>query len=92
MLNSLDVCHYVDVLGVKEVWVWMYHTGSIGPIESNMAMGRMSQAYWNHGTYGDVSNSYQQNDLPVCNRTYTVYDYNYGRDIGESLEDHGITG
>ena len=41
------------------------------------------------GPYGDISNSYRQPDLPVCAKTYTVYHYNYGRWVGEALEDHG---
>ncbi len=89
MLSSdIDMCDYVDSQGVKEVWVWGYHHGNIEPVESNMAMGLKSQAYWNKGGYGDVSNSEQTDDLPVCQNTYTLYNYNYGRGLGESLEDH----
>ncbi len=78
MLQNLDICDYVDRRGVKEVWIWMYHSDKVVPIESNMA-----------GPYGDISNSNRQPDLPVCAKTYTVYDYNYGRWLGEALEDHG---
>jgi len=94
-LRSLNICDYVERKGVKEVWIWMYHytpdlNGDgrpdkdpnryfVGPVESNMA-----------GPFGDISNSERFNDdLPVCSKTYTVYEYNYGRWIGEALEDHG---
>jgi hypothetical protein len=87
-IGVADICHQVDVLGVKEVWVWMYHTAQMGPIESNMSMGTESQAFWTGG-YGDVSNSWRVNDLPICQNTYVVYEYNYSRGLGEALEDHG---
>jgi hypothetical protein len=77
ILSELDICNYVENEGVKQVWVYMYHTQDIAPIESNMA-----------GPYGDISNSYRQSDLPVCNKTYVVIDYNYGRGISEALENH----
>jgi hypothetical protein len=89
ILNGIDVCDYVDNRGVREVWIWMYHTDRTVIDESNMAMGRKSRAFWNHGAYGNVSNSYQRKDMPVCQSTYTLYDYNYSRGLGEALENHG---
>ncbi len=88
VLSRMDICSWVDTRGVREVWLWGYHHGNIAPVESNMSMGKASQAYWNHGNFGDVSNSYQIDDMPVCEHTYTLYNYNYGRDLGEALEDH----
>lgn len=55
----------------------MYHTDKIAPIESNMA-----------GPHGDISNSNRQEDLPICSKTYTVYDYNYQRGVAEAVENH----
>ena len=78
ILTDVDVCDYVESHGVKEVWIWMYHSDHVVPIESNMA-----------GPFGDISNSHRQPDLPVCAKTYTVYNYNYGRGLGETLENHG---
>ncbi|PIS21708.1 hypothetical protein COT51_01420 [candidate division WWE3 bacterium CG08_land_8_20_14_0_20_41_15] len=86
--DGKSICHYVDQLGVKEVWVWMYHSAKVVPIESNMSMGLSSKNYWNYKTYGDVSNSDKTNDLPTCQRSYTVYEYNYGRGVGEAMENH----
>lgn len=64
--------------GVKEVWVWGYHGGKVGLWESNMA-----------SPTGDISNSNRDGaDLPVLDRTYTVYHYNYQRGTGEAVEDH----
>jgi len=82
-LSDIDICDWVENRGVKEVWIWMTHLDKEGeendlvPIESNMA-----------GPNGDISNSARAPDLPVCAKTYTVYDYNYGRGVSESVEDH----
>lgn len=83
LANQVDICSEIDQLGIKEVWIWMYHNDPAGtaddivPIESNMS-----------GPYGDISNSYRQPDLPICSSTYTVYNYNYGRGMGEAVENH----
>lgn len=77
LLNNLNICDYVENKGVKEIWIWMYHSDVVVPIESNMS-----------GPYGDISNSYRQDDLPHCTDTYTVYNYNYGRGVSEATENH----
>ncbi len=89
ILSSLNICDYVDNKGVKEVWIWSYHYGDTEPDESNMAMGSNSQGFWNHGSYGDVSNSQQIDDMPTCKKTYTLYNFNYDRSLAEALEDRG---
>lgn len=84
-LKNIDICEYIDNKGVKEVWIWMYHNALsldenryyVSPTESNMA-----------SSYGDISNSYRIDDLPICKNTYTVYEYNYTRGAGEALENH----
>jgi hypothetical protein len=78
ILEREDVCRFVSERGVKEVWLWGYEHGNIGPTESNMA-----------GPNGDVSNSERVADLPVCGRTYTLYNYNYSRLLGEAIHVHG---
>ena len=77
ILNDLNICDYVENKNIKQVWIWMYHTDTVAPIESNMA-----------GPYGDISNSYRDDDLPHCAKTYTVFDYNYGRSYSMAVEDH----
>lgn len=55
-----------------------YHGGVVRMWESNMS-----------STHGDVSNSNRaSDDLPILSRTYTVYHYNYQRDVGEAVENH----
>ena len=41
------------------------------------------------GPNGDVSNSERAADMPVCARTYTLYNYSYGRALGEAIHNHG---
>jgi len=77
VLNGINICEYVEDKGVKEVWIWMYHTDVVAPIESNMS-----------GPWGDISNSFRQDDLPHCAKTYTVFNYNYGRELSEATENH----
>lgn len=89
MLDDINICDLVDNKGVKQVWVWGYHHGEIEPVESNMSMGRLSKEFFTHGTYGDISNSERTDDLPQCEHTYILSNYNYTRGIGEALEDHG---
>jgi hypothetical protein len=79
VLQREKICELVEKQGVKEVWLWGYEFGNVGPTESNMA-----------GPNGDISNSERiTNDLPVCSRTYTLYNYNYGRALGEHVHIHG---
>lgn len=78
ILRREHICRLVESQRVDEVWLWGYHYGNIEPAESNMA-----------GPFGDISNSERVADMPVCARTYTLYNYNYDRGLGEALENHG---
>jgi hypothetical protein len=78
IMDRINIRDWVEVKGVKEIWIWGYHGGKIGLWESNMS-----------SPFGDVSNSdCDTNDLPVLNRSYTVYHYNYQRGLSEAVEDH----
>jgi len=77
IMGRIKAKDLVENQGVHEVWLWGYH-GKIGLWESNMS-----------SPTGDVSNSDRdEKDLPIYKRTYTVYHYNYGRGVGEMLENH----
>lgn len=91
LTEDVNICDYVDNKGVSQVWVWGYHHGNIEPDESNMSMGRVSQNAWNHGSYGDISNGQEIDDLPVCNKTYVLLNYNYEGSLGALIEDHDHT-
>lgn len=78
IMKRIDIAKWVEKKGVKEVWIWGYDGGKVRLFESNMS-----------SPYGDVSNSSRdESDLPKLTKTYTVYHYNYGRALSESLEDH----
>jgi len=78
IMQRIAIRDWVEQRGIKEVWLWGYHGGVIDLWESNMA-----------GPFGDISNSDRDpHDLPVLEKTYTVYHYNYGRGASEAVEDH----
>jgi hypothetical protein len=78
IMSRINIRHWVEEQGIKEVWLWGYHGGVLDLWESNMA-----------GPYGDISNSDRDlHDLPVLSKTYTVYHYNYQRGPSEAVEDH----
>jgi hypothetical protein len=78
IMAEIDIQAWVEQKGVREVWLFGYHGNVVGLWESNMS-----------SPHGDVSNSDRDpNDLPVLSRTYTVYHYNYQRDVGEAVENH----
>jgi len=80
ILERVGAQHYIQNLGVKEVWLWGYHHGNIVPVESNMSSPLT----------GDVSNSFRWNDdLPVYDRTYVLYNYNFTRSSNEAVHNHG---
>lgn len=81
-----DICNLVDVQGVREVWLHAYqgptYPGSTYPY-LNISESKMA------GPWGDISNSYRNNDMPVCSHTYRLYTFNYQRGTAEALESWG---
>lgn len=78
MMNRQNICNYVDNQDVKEVWLYSYGGIGKGGWESNFS-----------SKYGDISNSDRYPyDLPQCQKSYTVYDYNYGRYVAEAVHNH----
>jgi hypothetical protein len=78
ILKRAGIRDYVENEGVKEVWIWGYHSNDLSPWESNMA-----------SQHGDISNSDRDGfDLPVLGRTYVVYHYNYQRETTEAVHNH----
>lgn len=78
ILKRANIRDYVMKKGVKEVWIWGYHSPQLAPWESDLA-----------SVHGDVSNSDRDPaDLPILPRSYTVYHYNYQRETSEAVHDH----
>lgn len=75
ILSELNICDYIENKGVKEVWIWMYHTDKVYVVESYLT-----------GPFASFGNGYM--DLPKCKKSYTVYDFNYGRSVAMALENH----
>jgi hypothetical protein len=78
IMNSASICNYVNNEGVNEVWMYAYQ----GPSQLQIDESKMS------GPNGDVSNEWTHDSLPVCNKTYTLYTFNYGRGTAEAFHSH----
>jgi hypothetical protein len=73
ILRDMNICNYVDNLGVKEVWIYGYHSNYIVPDESKMS-----------SRYGDISNALPKDEyipeeyrLPRCQNSYVMYNFTY---------------
>lgn len=73
ILRNINICDYVDTHGVKEVWIYSYHTSVSVPDESKMS-----------SKYGDISNAYPKDEyipaefrLPRCINSYVMYNFTY---------------
>tara|TARA_B100001750_G_scaffold245468_1_gene265175 strand:- start:74 stop:1132 length:1059 start_codon:yes stop_codon:yes gene_type:complete len=76
--ERINIKNLVEIQGIKEIWIWGYHGGKVDLWESNMS-----------GPFGDISNSDRIiTDLPILSKTYTVYNYNYQRNVSEAVENH----
>jgi hypothetical protein len=85
VLASNDVCAFVDTAGVQEVWLWAYQ----GPPRADGHASLEASESKMSGPFGDISNSQRFNDLPLCQHTYRVYTFNYGRGTAEAMEGWG---
>jgi hypothetical protein len=80
ILNRIGAESFITGQDVKQFWLWTYHHGNIVPVESNMSSP----------ITGDISNSYgYPDDMPVYDRTYTLYNYNFTRGANENVHNHG---
>jgi hypothetical protein len=79
IMNNVSICNYVQNQGVNEVWIYAYQ----GPTQLEISESEMS------GPHGDISNSFRDNVMPVCSKTYTVYTFNESRGTAEAVHSHG---
>lgn len=80
ILNRFGGEDYVNTHGVKEFWIFGLGMSNVVMPESNMSSP----------TTGDVSNSFRINDdLPVYDKTFILYGYNYSRSGNEAVHNHG---
>lgn len=77
MMLRFDIADWV-AQGINQVWVWGYHGEKVTLWESTMS-----------STFGNISNSDRNKELPIiAGKTYTVFNYNYGRGAADAMEDH----
>ncbi|MYB01085.1 hypothetical protein F4X90_15645 [Candidatus Poribacteria bacterium] len=95
IFDRFNMEHYVNDLGVKEIWVWMGGGNSDFPSYDPAVNKPEDFRHWWESNMsspltGDISNSNRDNsDLPVYNSTYTVYGQNIWRTQAEAVHNHG---
>ena len=95
IFDRLDVAHYVNDLGVKEIWFWMggfdASYPSYDPAIHKVEDFRSSwESNLSSPITGDVSNSNRDaTDLPIYSHNYTVYGCNFRRSHAEAIHNHG---
>lgn len=87
IMNDHNICNYVDNQNVREVFLWAYQ-GPTHPDTRNLPYLNISESKMS-GPFGDISNSYREDNMPKCQNTYRVYTFNYGRGTGEALHTWG---
>lgn len=80
-----NICDYVDNKEVREVWIWAYQGPNKADGQPSLGISESKMS----GPNGDISNSPRYNDMPVCQNTYRVYTFNYGRGTAEAMESWG---
>ena len=95
IFERFNMEHYVNTLGVKEIWVWMGGGNAEFPSYDPTRNKPEDFRHWwesnmSSRVTGDISNSNRDNtDLPLYNGTYTVYGQNIWRSQAEAVHNHG---
>jgi hypothetical protein len=95
IFERFDIEHFVNVLGVKEIWFWGCGVDSSYPsYDPNLHDPEDFRTIWESNmsspTTGDISNSNRDNsDLPVYDQTYTVYWQNLRRLQNQAVHNRG---
>ncbi|MDE0315329.1 MAG: hypothetical protein OXM61_10535 [Candidatus Poribacteria bacterium] len=95
IFKRFNIEHYVNDLGVKEIWIWMGGVNSDFPcydpaIHKPEDFRNWWESNMSSPLTGDISNSNRDNtDLPIYNSTYTVYGQNFRRSHAEAVHNHG---
>ena len=95
IFERFNIEHYINNLGVKEIWIWMGGVNSDFPCyDPKLHKPEDFRNWWESNMSspitGDISNSNRDNnDLPIYNSTYTVYGQNFRRSHAEAVHNHG---
>ncbi len=74
VLSAAGICDWVDNRGIREVWMYTHHHGDLEPTGSKLS-----------SAIGDISNSFRFDDMPLCANPYTLYNFNFTRDLDVML-------
>ncbi len=74
ILTDAGICDWVDNRGIREVWMYTHHHSDIVPATSKLS-----------SEIGDISNSFRFDDMPRCSTPYTLYNFNFTRDVDVML-------
>ena len=94
VFDRFNVAHYVNDLGVKEIWLWAGSVDSDFPSYDPATcrpeyFSVIPESNMSSALTGDISNSYRYDDLPIYNTTYTVYGQNIRRTQAETMHNRG---
>jgi hypothetical protein len=95
VFERLNIAHYVNVMGVREIWIWQSHFDDGFPsYDANIHDPADFRGLWesnmSSSLTGDISNSDRDpSDLPIYDHTYIVYGYNMRRSHAEAIHNHG---
>lgn len=95
IMKEHNMCDYVDNKGVREVWIWAYQGPSVFPNPEDPTNPDNKLSYlgiW-ESTMSTPTGVFAANgadeNMPVCQKTYFVYTFNYSRYTAEALESWG---
>ena len=71
IMQNVGICEWVDDRGIREVWLHTHHHGDLVPATSKLSSSAV----------GDISNSFRFDDMPRCNNSYTLYNFNFTRGV-----------
>ncbi len=90
LFKKLNIENYVDVNGVKEVWIAMFPKENYPSVTTTTNYINIPESNMSSPLTGDISNSERiQNDLPIYKNTYVVYGFNGHRGVETGLHCRG---
>lgn len=76
---------YVEELGVRDIWIWGYHHGLIVPVEWYISTPMKPDL----ADYFSSIHAVLKGNVPVYEKTFTLYHFNYTRSMNEFVHNHG---
>lgn len=95
IFERFNLAHYINHLGVKEVWMWNAPFGPDYPsynpnIHNSDDFRQGNESNMSSPSSGDISNSHRDNsDLPIYDHTYILYEQNLRRTQAEAVHNRG---